>query len=90
MVNNIEEKVIQIIFDTLSRDDDYLALEKVTIDSVLVDDLGADSLTLTELVFEISDFFKIEISFDDLPVLITVKDVAEYVKKITTEAKRGG
>lgn len=56
-------------------------------DSHLIDDLGADSLDIVELVMAIEEEFEIEIPDKDADQLSTVKDVVEYV---TDKTKVGG
>ena len=48
-------------------------------DSHLIDDLGADSLDIVELVMAIEEEFEIEIPDKDADQMSTVKDVVEYV-----------
>ncbi|HPU95492.1 MAG TPA: acyl carrier protein, partial [Bacillota bacterium] len=60
----IFEQVKKIIVDKLS-----VKPEKVTMESKFVDDLGADSLYLNEIVYEIEDQFKITVpdeAFDEM------------------------
>lgn len=54
--------------------------EKVTLESVFNDDLGADSLDVVELVMAIEEKFNIEISDEDADKLSTVQDLVEYIK----------
>jgi acyl carrier protein len=62
--------------------------EKVVNDnSHLIDDLGADSLDIVELVMAIEEEFEIEIPDKDADQMSTVKDVVEYVADKT---KAGG
>ena len=44
------------------------------------DDLGADSLDLFELVMALEEEFGVEIPSEDLPSIVTVNDVVEYLK----------
>lgn len=48
--------------------------------SSLIDDLGADSLTIIELVMAIEESFGIEIDDDEAGKLLTVQDVIHFVK----------
>jgi acyl carrier protein len=52
-------------------------------ESKFVDDLGADSLDLVELIMSFEDKFGIEISDQDAEKIITVKDALEYIDSHT-------
>jgi acyl carrier protein len=58
--------------------------------STFVDDLGADSLSLVELVMAFEDAFEIDIPDDDAERIRTVQDALDYVRKHATMAARGG
>ena len=60
--------------------------EAVTMDTAFVDDLGADSLDLFELVRALEDEYNIEIPAEELTDLETVGDVIEYLKGRGIEA----
>lgn len=49
-------------------------------DSKIVDDLGADSLHIVELVMQIENRFDIEIPDEDAETLLTVGDVKRYIE----------
>ena len=53
---------------------------EITEDSSFKDDLGADSLDLFELVMALEEEFGVEIPSEDLPSIVTVNDVVEYLK----------
>ncbi|MFN3406327.1 MAG: acyl carrier protein [Caldimicrobium sp.] len=72
---SIEEKVIEIIAQKLN-----LSKEQVKPEASFVDDLGADSLDLVELVMAMEEAFGMEVPDEDAEKLRTVKDVIEYVK----------
>lgn len=71
---SIEDKVKKIIAEKLSVD-----LEEVIPDASFVDDLGADSLDLVELIMTMEEEFDIDISDDDAEKLETVKDAIDYI-----------
>ena len=73
---SVEEKVKKIIADKLSVD-----LDEVVPEASFVDDLGADSLDLVELIMTMEEEFDVEISDEDAETLVTVKDAIEYTKK---------
>ena len=59
-----------------------LPLEKVTPDAKIVDDLGADSLDLVELLSQLEDEYGITIPDDEVENLVTVADVAGEIEKL--------
>ncbi len=69
-----EEKVIDIIVDKLGVD-----RSEVTPEAVFVDDLGADSLDLVELIMAMEEEFGMEIADEDAEKLRTVQDVITFV-----------
>jgi acyl carrier protein len=70
----INEKVIDIIVDKLGVD-----RAEVTPEAVFVDDLGADSLDLVELIMAMEEEFGMEIADEDAEKLRTVQDVINFV-----------
>jgi acyl carrier protein len=70
------EKVRDIIVEQLGVSED-----EVTKESSLIDDLGADSLDLVELVMAFSDEFGIDIPDDVVAKMVTVADVVDYLKQ---------
>jgi acyl carrier protein len=72
-----EEKVIDIIVEQLSVDKD-----KVVPSASFVDDLGADSLDLVELIMAMEEAFGIEIPDEVAEKITTVQDAIEHVKKV--------
>ena len=72
----VEEKVKQIIVEQLGVDEG-----EVTGNASFVDDLGADSLDIVELVMAFEESFDIEIPDDDAEKIRTVKDAVEYIEK---------
>ncbi len=73
---DVQEKIIDIIANHLS-----VPKEKVVPQASFVDDLGADSLDLVELVMAFEEEFGMEIADEDAEKLQTVQDVIDYVKK---------
>jgi acyl carrier protein len=72
----VAEQVKNIIADKLS-----VELEEVVPAASFVDDLGADSLDLVELIMSIEEEFDVEISDDDAEKMITVQDAMDYISK---------
>lgn len=56
--------------------------DEVKLDSKFVDDLGADSLDVVELIMALEEKFGIEIPDEDAEKISDVKDVVEYVEKL--------
>ena len=73
---SVEEQVKKIIAEKLSVD-----LEEVVPEASFVDDLGADSLDLVELIMSMEEEFDTEISDEDAEQITTVKDAIAYVSK---------
>jgi acyl carrier protein len=72
---SIEDKVKKIIAEKLSVD-----MEEVVPEASFVDDLGADSLDLVELIMSMEEEFDVEISDEDAEKITTVKDAFDYVE----------
>lgn len=70
------EKVKEIIGNVLSNVD----AEKITMDTHLVDDLGADSLDAVELIMALEDEFGIEVDDDAAQNMKYVKDLVKYIE----------
>jgi acyl carrier protein len=71
---SIEDKVKKIIAEKLSVD-----LEEIVPEASFVDDLGADSLDLVELIMSMEEEFDIEIPDEEAEKMITVKDAFAYI-----------
>lgn len=54
--------------------------EKVTPDSRIMEDLGADSLDIVELIMELEEAFSIEIADEDAQKIFTVREIVEYIE----------
>ena len=72
---DVEAKVKEIIVQQLGVD-----AEKVTADASFVDDLGADSLDVVELVMAFEEEFGVEIPDEAAEKIATVKDAIEFLK----------
>ena len=71
---SIEDKVKKIIAEKLSVD-----LEEVIPEASFVDDLGADSLDLVELIMTMEEEFDIDISDEEAEKLETVKNAIDFI-----------
>lgn len=72
---SIEEKVNTIVAEKLGVD-----RAEVTPDAVFIDDLGADSLDLVELIMAMEEEFGFEIADEEAEKLRTVGDVINFIK----------
>ena len=72
---DIEEKVNAIVAEKLGVDK-----AEVTPDAVFIDDLGADSLDLVELIMAMEEEFGFEIADEEAEKLRTVGDVTKFIK----------
>ncbi len=70
------EKIREIICDQLELEED-----QVTMDSILLEDLGADSIDLADLVMTFEDEFNMEFSDEALENIKTVSDIVKYVEE---------
>ena len=71
------EKIQSMLAEALD-----LPIEKVTADAKIVDDLGADSLDVVELLSQLEDEFGITIPDEEIEKLVTVADVASTLEKL--------
>ncbi len=75
-LENVEAKVKSLIADQLGVGEDEILPEKS-----FIEDLGADSLDIVELVMAIEEVFEIDIPDDDAENIRTVKDAVDYIKE---------
>ena len=71
---SVEEKVKNIIVEQLGVD-----MESVTPEASFIDDLGADSLDIVELVMTMEEEFDLDIPDEDAEKMKTVGDVVKYI-----------
>ncbi|HOM02613.1 MULTISPECIES: acyl carrier protein [Acetivibrio] len=69
------EKVRKIIAEQLGVEED-----EITMESSFIDDLGADSLDIVELIMALEEEFDLEIPDSEAEKISTVGDVVEYIK----------
>ncbi|MBI4495659.1 MAG: acyl carrier protein [Deltaproteobacteria bacterium] len=72
----VERRVIDIIVEQLG-----VSEEEVTPEASFIDDLGADSLDLVELIMAMEEEFGLEISDEDAEKIQTVQDVINYINE---------
>ncbi len=71
----VETRVKEIVCEQLGVSDD-----EVTPQASFIDDLGADSLDIVELVMALEEEYEIEISDEDAEKIKTVQDVVSYIE----------
>ena len=69
------EKLKEIIADVLNVDED-----EITMDTTFVDDLGADSLDVFQIIMGIEEEFDIEIPTEEAEKIVSVGDAVEQIK----------
>ena len=70
------EKVKETIIEQLG-----VADTAVTMEAAFIDDLGADSLDIVELIMALEEEFDMEIPDADAEKIVTVGDVVEYIRE---------
>ena len=80
-MEEVQSKLKEIVMDRLNAEEDQIKPE-----ASLVEDLGADSLDIVELIMGIEEEFDIEIPDEDAEKLTTVGEAMNYVKsKLSVE-----
>ncbi len=73
----MDEKIINLIADKLGKKKDAIKM-----DSRLVEDLGADSLDVVELIMTFEEEFGVSLPDEDVSKLKTVGDITKYIKNM--------
>ncbi|HEX16494.1 MAG: acyl carrier protein [Deltaproteobacteria bacterium] len=76
MASSLEERLKELIVQQLGVDE-----SEVVPEAKFVDDLGADSLDLVELIMALEDEYGIEIPDEDAEKIVTVGDAINYLKE---------
>jgi len=74
----ILERVKEVIAEQLGIED----IDSITMDTTFIDDLGADSLDIVELIMALEEEFDMEIPEADAEKIVSVGDVVEYIQKV--------
>lgn len=77
----ILEKVKEVIIEQLAVEDEAIKLE-----TSFIDDLGADSLDIVELIMALEEEFDLQIPDSEAEKITTVGDVVEYIKAANRKA----
>jgi acyl carrier protein len=72
----LEEKVIKLVMEQLD-----VTREQCVLEASFIDDLGADSLDIVELLMEMEEAFGVEIADEELEKINTIKDVIDFLKQ---------
>ena len=76
MASTVERRVKDIVAEQLGLED-----EEIGVENSIIDDLGADSLDIVELMMALEEEFRLDIPDEDAEKILTVKDAVEYVRK---------
>ncbi|MCI5612720.1 MAG: acyl carrier protein [Agathobacter sp.] len=74
------EKLKSIIAEVLNVEED-----EITMDTTFVDDLGADSLDVFQIIMGLEEEFDIEIPNEEAEKIVTVGDAVEQIKKAVNQ-----
>lgn len=75
---SVEKKIKEIIMNQLDLDE-----KEITSEAAFIDDLGADSLDVVEMVMAMEEAFDLEIPDEDVENITIVQDVIDYIKQRT-------
>ena len=79
-INMEFKKIREIIAEVLNINED-----EITMESTFIDDLGADSLDIFQIVMGIEEAFDIEIPNEDAEKIVSVGDAVEQIKNATND-----
>ncbi len=71
------EKLVKVITEVLNVD-----VDEITMDSTFLDDLGADSLDVYQIIMGIEEEFDIEIPPEEAEKITTVREAVEMIKSV--------
>lgn len=79
--NEIEKQVIEVLAEKSCVD-----VEKIDVESSLIEDLGMDSLDAIEAVFQFEEQYGLEIADDDIRKFEIVQDIVDYINRRLSQA----
>ena len=77
-MDNVFEKVREVIMEQLGIEDE----SSITTATTFIDDLGADSLDVVQLIMALEEEFGIEVPEVEAEKIVSVGDVVEYIKSV--------
>ena len=80
MAASVQGRVKEIVCEQLG-----VSAEEVTPEASFIEDLGADSLDIVELVMALEEEYEMEISDEDAEKIATVKDAIDYIEAKTSK-----
>ncbi|MDA8407093.1 MAG: acyl carrier protein [Deltaproteobacteria bacterium] len=75
-MDDIEKKIVDLVAEVLVD----VNKENIRLDSKIVEDLGAESLDIYDMIALLEDEFGMEISDEEVEKIRTVQDVADFIK----------
>jgi acyl carrier protein len=75
-MNDLEKKIVDLISEVLVD----VNKENIQLDSKIVEDLGAESLDIYDMIALLEDEFGMEITDEEVEQIQTVKDVANFIR----------
>ena len=75
------EKIREVILSQMSAAGGKITKEMITPETAFVEDLGADSLDIFQIITELEEVFELEFEDTEAENIRTVGDAAEYIKK---------
>lgn len=75
------EKIRDVIITQMGSESDKLDKESITPETSFIEDLGADSLDVFQIITELEEIFELEFNDEDAENIKTVGDATEYIKK---------
>ena len=82
--DEVHSKVKKVIAEVFKKDESELTLE-----TKIIDDLGAESLDIITLLMEFEDTFDRKIPDEDVEKLVTIGDTVQYIMKTLVEPSQG-
>lgn len=77
MVEVSEGRIKEIIAEKLD-----IGIEQITDEAKFIDDLGADSLDVVELIMTLEDEFEIEITDEEAEKIVSVRNAIDFIKSL--------